>query len=252
MMHTRTKVIASLVAGLLCAGCGSSTGGSAAGSTGVAASGAQAQDAVALTGTISTAAQSAGTHVNTDESVRKAILKTMKGLVKSTTVPLTSAATTSNCQTSGTVTSSLTGSVTIDDAATQLTFNSVSAPISFSACKASETVTIASAQTCTFSTTMDGAAAVGLAGTATLSGSTLSAVDLTATVTTTSACSGLTVTVGGRDHTVGLSLSATLNSLTAELRFTGDICIDNTVVDASTAEASDFTAFSASDLSCGS
>ena len=66
---------------------------------------------------------------------------------------------------------------------------------------------------------------------------------------TTSACSGMTVTVDGTEHTVGVDLTASIDpeNIDSEIALTGTICVDDTEVDFEDIDDAEITS---DDLTC--
>lgn len=178
--------------------------------------------------------------IATSESVAKGVAKALQaaatskalGLSKVTTVTPLNESSTDNCSTSGTVGVAITGNITIDvDAQTQavnsIAFDTTTA-MTFTACVETATITAANNQSCTIGTTLDGALSCPMTGSF-----TNSTADMDFACTTSATCSGLTVTVGGTAHTVGVNMAFTvagsLSSLSADdAGITGTICVDNT------------------------
>lgn len=160
--------------------------------------------------------------VSESETVASAIKAAIKGRVANQTIEFDESIEIS-CEGGGSVTNTASGSVTIDESTESVTLD-LTGTASFDSCVQEGEVTLEDGSECDFNVTMDGSVTCSIEGTA-----SETEVELTISCSTEDNCSGMTVTVNGEEHTVGMSASATITDLdSGEPVFDSDdtVCID--------------------------
>lgn len=146
------------------------------------------------------------------------------------------------CSDSGSIDLVVDGDITIASDSSSVTIDA-SATNTFNECAESMSVTTEDGVTCGFSFVMDGDM------TCTLTGSfTETSAQMDFACGTTSACGGITLTLNGEAHTIGLDLTATNVTESGEPTLEGAICVDGEEFDFS--EVEELTEFESSELSC--
>lgn len=184
-----------------------------------------ATDAQAATGTSSAVGTLIGgtaSGVSESETVASAIKAAVKGRVANQTIEFDESIEIS-CGGGGSITNTAIGTVTIDEAAGFITID-LTGTATFNSCIQEGEITLADGSECDFDVTMDGSVTCSMEGTASETD-----IELTVSCSTADNCSGMTVTVNGEEHTIGMSVSATVTDVdTGEPIFDSDdtVCID--------------------------
>lgn len=158
--------------------------------------------------------------------------------------------TTVSCSGGGSVTSTFDGTFSIDDVTYEASIN-VDASNTLDECTEEVTFTTADSQECTFTTISDGSMTMNMTGDFNYTEST---VDLAATAGTDEQCSGMSITLNGTEHIIGIDLSMDFSGSVGdsgpegEPTITGTICVDDELIDVET--VADLSEFDLADLAC--
>ena len=123
------------------------------------------------------------------------------------------------CTDGGSISSAASGTIDIGDSSVTL---DVTSTATFDACAENGSVALEDGSTCDFSFVMDGEIACDMTGTA----SSETDFEMDMECSTASECDGITMTVGGEEHTVGMSVTGSMSGTDTVPTLTGTICVD--------------------------
>jgi hypothetical protein len=153
---------------------------------------------------------------------------------------------TTNCTTSGTLTLAGDFSISVDTVTYLATLDSTLTE-TLDACVESGSFTTADSVACSYTTEIDGVIECNMSGT--FDGSDeASTAEFDFACSTSSQCDGLSITLNGTAHTVGVDIAMTIDSTTTEPALTGTICIDGDLIDI--AEVADPETLDSADATC--
>lgn len=209
--------------------------GSSVATTTTEATSAEAQASSALTSSLSTSLTSSTTSATASTTEAVNLVRSMvrtRAVLAATETTEDSFSSTTDCLTSGTLVSAGDFSMIVD---TDTYASTIDATLTetFDACVDNATFTTSDNASCAFTTAIDGLISCNMSGS--FDGSDDSAaIDFAFACSTSSACDGLTVTLNGEVHTVGMDLSATITSTSEDPALTGTLCIDGDNIDLAT------------------